>query len=68
MKFGKKSEITSKKIDSEPVLYGKINMNSHNNKIPKEVSECIFSSVFLINYFFRAGSSCYPQAFLGECK
>ena len=44
-----------------------INTNFHNNKIPKEDSQCICLSVALINCFFRRGKKHYPQMFL-ECK
>ena len=58
-----------KEFDSEPLynkIYlktkiksykGKINTNFHNNKIPKEDSQCIFLSVILIDYVFRTGKN-----------
>ena len=69
-----------KEFDSEPVYNekylkaqgksynGKININFHNNKIPKEGSKFIFLSVILIDSVFRAGQNYYPQVFLKECK
>ena len=69
-----------KEFDSEPAYNekyiktkiksykGKINTNFHNNKLPKEGSQCICLSVILINSVFRTGKSYYPQVFLEECK
>ena len=45
---------------------GKIKINFHNNKIPKEGSQCICLSVILINSILRTGNSYYPQVFLEE--
>ena len=76
MIFGKKLKIVSKKIDSEPVYNkkylkdqvnsynGKININFHNNKIPKEGSQYICFSVILIDSGFRTSKSYYPLVFL----
>ena len=62
-----------KEFDSEPVYNekhlkakiksynGKINTNFHNNKIPKEGSQCICLSVTLIDSVWRTGSNYYPQ-------
>ena len=47
---------------------GKINTNSHNNKMPKEDSQFTCLSVILIDSGFRAGKNFYPQVFLQECK
>ena len=47
---------------------GKININFHNNKIPKEGSQFICLSVILIDSVFRTGKNYYSQVFLGECK
>ena len=47
---------------------GKININFHNNKIPKESSQCICSSVNLIEYFFSTDKNYYSQVFLEELK
>ena len=47
---------------------GKINTNVHNNKIPKEGSQCISSSVILIDSVLRTCKNLYPQVFLEECK
>ena len=81
MKFGKKiSKSIKKEFDSEPIYNGKylktktksckgkVNTNFHNNKIPKEGSQCIFLSVILINFVFRTDNNNYPQVFLEECK
>ena len=69
-----------KEFDSEPVYNekylkakiksqnGKINMKFHNNKIPKEGSQCICLSVILIDSVFRKGNNHYPQVLLAECK
>ena len=43
---------------------GKININFHNNKIPKEGSHCICLSVILIDSVFRTGKHYYPEVFL----
>ena len=65
-----------KEFDSDPAynekyLKAKIkyqtNTNFHNNKIPKEGSQCICLSVILIDSAFRTGNY-YPQVFLEECK
>ena len=65
-----------KEFDCEPVYNekylkakikfynGKINTNFHNNKIPKEGSQCIYLSVYLIDSVFRAGKNYYLQVFL----
>ena len=76
MKSGKKlknslkREFTSEPICNEKYLKAKIkssnekiNTNFHNNKIPKEVSQCIYLSVILIDSVFRTGSNYYPQVF-----
>ena len=69
-----------KEFDSDPVYNkkylkakiksynGKINTNFHNNKIPKEGSQCICLSVILINSVFRTSKNYYPEIFLEECK
>ena len=69
-----------KEFDSEPVYNetylkakiksynGKINANFYNNKIPKEGSQFIFSSVILIDSVFRTGKNYYPQVVLEDCK
>ena len=46
-----------KKIDDEITLQGKINTNFHNNKIPKEGSQCICLTVILIEFVFRTGKN-----------
>ena len=47
---------------------GKIITNFHNNKIPKEGSQCICLSVLLINSGFITGNNYYPHVFSEECK
>ena len=47
---------------------GKININIHNNKIPKEGSQFICLSVIWINSVFRTGENHYPQVFSQGCK
>ena len=81
MKFGKKSATLSKKnFGSKPVYNekyiktkikscnGKINTNFHNDKIPKEGSQCICLSVILIDSVYKKDKNYYPQVFLEECK
>ena len=63
--WGKVSNIIRKEFDSKPVYNekylkskiksytGKINTNFHNNKIPKEGSQCICLSVMLIDSVYR---------------
>ena len=63
MNFGKRFKKVSKKnltVNMYTMNYynGKINTNSHNNKIPKEGSQFIFLSVVLIDSVFRTGK-CY---------
>ena len=72
--------IIYKEFDSDPVYNkkylkakiksynGKINTNFHNDKIPKEGSQCICLSVILINSVFRTSKNYYPEMFLEECK
>ena len=75
------NEITiNKEFDSDPAYNekylkskikpynGKINTNFHNDKIPKEGSQCICFSVILMDSVFRTGINYYPQVFLEECK
>ena len=47
---------------------GKINTNFHDNKIPKEGSQCIYLSVILVDSNFRTGKKYYPRVFLEEFK
>ena len=47
---------------------GKINTKFHDNKIPKEGSQCICLSVILIDSVFRTSKNYYPQVFLEQCK
>ena len=46
---------------------GKISTNFHNNKIPRQGSQCICLSVILIDSVFRTGKNYYLRVFL-ECK
>ena len=69
-----------KEFDSKPVYNekyrkakikfynGKINTNFHNNKIPKEDSQCICLLVIFIDSVFRTCTNYYPQALLENCK
>ena len=80
MKFGKKLELLlkknlianlykMKKLKVKIKSYnGKINTNFHINKIQKKGSRFICLSVILINSFFRAGKTYYPQVFLEELE
>ena len=43
---------------------GKININFHNNKIPKEGSQCIYLSVILIYSVYKKEKKYYPEVFL----
>ena len=70
-----KKEFDSKAVCNEKYLKtkikscnGKINTNFHNNKIPKEDSQCICLSVILINSVYRKDKDYYPHVFLEECK
>ena len=76
----KKVTVIKKESDSNPVyienymkakikLYnGKMNTNSHNNKLLKEGSQFIFLSVTSVDSIFRTSKNYYPQMFLEECK
>ena len=46
---------------------GKISTNFHNNKMPRQGSQCICLSVILIDSVFRTGKNYYRRVFL-ECK
>ena len=70
-----KKEFDSELICSEKYLKtkiksykGKINTSFHNNKIPKEGSQCICLSVILIDSIIRIGNEYYSQVFLEECE
>ena len=47
---------------------GKVNLNFHNNKMPKEGYHCICLSVVLIGPVFKMVKIYYHQVFLEECK
>ena len=75
VKNSTKEEFDSKPVYNEKSLKakiksynGKINTNSHTNKIPREGSQCICLSVILIDSVFRTGKNYYPQASLEEYK
>ena len=75
VKNSTKEEFDSKPVYNEKSLKakikpynGKINTNSHTNKIPREGSQYICLSVILIDSVFRTGKNYYPQASLEECK
>ena len=62
VKSSTKEEFDSKPVYNEKSLKakiksynGKINTNSHTNKIPREGSQCICLSVILIDSVFRTG-------------
>ena len=79
MKFGKKFQISLKKIYSEPIYNekylkdkikscnAKTDTNFHNDKIAKEGSQFIGLLVILINSVFRT-EIYYIQVFLQEPK
>ena len=78
--WDKASKFIEKVFISEPVYNdeysktkmkfyeAKININFHYNKVPKEDSQYICISVFLIETVFTAGKNYYPQLFFEECK
>ena len=45
---------------------GKININFHSNKIPKEGSQSVYLSV--IGSVYKKEKKYYPEVFLEECK
>ena len=45
---------------------GKTNTNFHNNKIPKEGSQCVCLSVILIDSVSRTVNNYYPWVFLED--
>ena len=61
-------EFDSVSVYNEKYLKAKIKLYNGkiNNKIPKEGSHCICSSLTLIDSVFKTGNNCYPQVFL--CK
>ena len=75
VKNGIKKEVDSEPVPDENYLKskmksdsGKINTTFYNNKIPKEGSQFISSSVILIDSVLRTGKKYYPQVFLEQCK
>ena len=78
--WGKVSNAIRKGFGSEPVCNkkylrakiksyeGKICINFHGVKIPKESSQCIYLSVILIDSVFRRGKNYYPLVFSEEFK
>ena len=70
-----KKELDSESVYNEKYLKakiksynGQININFHDNIIPKEDSQFICLPVILINSVYRTGKNYYPQVFLEECK
>ena len=61
--FDNKPLYNEKYLETKIKSYkGKINANFHNNKIPKEGSQCIcLLLVILIDSVFRTGKNYYPQ-------
>ena len=69
-----------KEFDSKPIYNAiylktkirsyneKMNTNFHNDKIPKEGSQCISQSVTLIDSVYRKDKDSYPKVFLEEYK
>ena len=56
-------------VKAKPKSYnGKTNRIFHNNKIPKEGSQCLCLSVILIDSVFRTGKNHNSQVFIEECK
>ena len=49
-------------------MQGKINTNFHNNKIPKEGSQCTFLLVIFIDSVYRNDKNYYTQILLEESK
>ena len=47
---------------------GKINTNSHDERIPKESSHCICLFLILIDSVFKIGKNCCLQVMLEEFK
>ena len=67
--FDCKSVYNEKYIKTKIKYYnGKVNTNFHNNKIPKEGSQCICPSVILIDSVYKKDKNYYSQVFLQECK
>ena len=72
-KFG---NVIKKGFDNDPVLNDKylktkikyyeikVNPNLHNDKMPKEGSQCICQSMVLIDSVFEMGKNYYPQLIL----
>ena len=77
--WGKFSSTTQKISDSEAAYNGqyvkktkpyggKINTEYYRNKVPKEFSHCICSSVIGIDSVYNMNKNYYPKVFLEECK
>ena len=65
--FDSKSVYNEKYLKTEIKSYNrKISTIFRNNKIPKELPECIFLSVTLIDSTYRKDKDYYPQVFLEE--
>ena len=78
--WDKVSNNIKKGFDSEPVYNekylkaklksyeSKISTDFHDDRIPKEGSQCICLAVILTDSVFKIGKNYYPQVFLEECK
>ena len=67
--FDSKPVYNEKYLETKIKSYqGKMNSNFHDNKTPKEGSQCICLSAILINSVFRIDKNHYPQVYLEECK
>ena len=75
VKHSLKKEFDSKPVYNKKYLKakiktynGKININSHNNKIPKGDSQYVCLSIILLDSVFTTCKNYYSQVFLEECK
>ena len=67
--FGSEPAYDEKYLRTKIKSYNeKIKTNFHNNKTPKEGSQCIGLSVILIDSAYTKDKNYYPQVFLEECK
>ena len=61
-KFNSKPLYKEKYLKTKTKSYnGKINTNFHDNKIPKEGSQCVHLSIILIVSIYRKDKNYYPQ-------
>ena len=75
VKHSLKKEFDSKPVYNKKYLKakiktynGKININFHNNKIPKGDSQYVCLSIILLDSVFTTCKNYYSQVFLEECK